>query len=183
MNPSSRQMTSFVTPWGLFEWIRILFELKNAHSEFQRYMEPVLADYHDKFYIPYLDDVINFIYQEGNQSEIVANMQKPKQAITLKPNQALSSKSVMWTELQKEALNMLIDALTSPPVMAYPEFDKPFALHTDASLEELGAVLYQRQDGIMHVIGYASKTLTPAEQNHNLHSGKLELLALKWAIL
>ena len=58
MQPNSRQLTSFVTPWGLFEWIRILFGLKNACSEFQRYMETVLADYCDDLCIPYLDDVI-----------------------------------------------------------------------------------------------------------------------------
>eukprot|EP00795_Rhopilema_esculentum_P017596 gene17596-9235_t len=56
--------------------------------------------------------------------------------------------------------------------MAYPEFDKPFVLHTDASQEGLGAVLYQRQDGIMRVIGYASRTITPAEQNYYLQPGK-----------
>ena len=32
------------------------------------------------------------------------------------------------------------------------------------------------------VISYASRTLTDAEKNYNLHSGKLEFLALKWAI-
>ena len=34
----------------------------------------------------------------------------------------------------------------------------------------------------IRVIGYGSRTLTPSEQNHNLHSGKLEFLALKWSI-
>lgn len=34
----------------------------------------------------------------------------------------------------------------------------------------------------MRVIGYGSRTLTPAEQNYHLHSGKLEFLALKWAV-
>ena len=37
-------------------------------------------------------------------------------------------------------------------------------------------------DGENKVIGYGSRTLTPAERNYNLHSGKLEFLALKWAI-
>ena len=66
--------------------------------------------------------------------------------------------------------------------MAYPEFKKPFVLHTDASQDGLGALLYQKQDGIMRVTGYASRTLTPAERNYYLHSRKLEFLALKWAI-
>ena len=33
--------------------------------------------------------------------------------------------------------------------MAYPDFNKPYILHTDASKERLGAVLYQEQDGTM----------------------------------
>ena len=41
--------------------------------------------------------------------------------------------------------------------MGYPDFEKPFELHTDASQEGLGAVLYQKQEGHMQVIGYASK--------------------------
>lgn len=32
------------------------------------------------------------------------------------------------------------------------------------------------------MIAYGSKSLTPAERNYHLHSGKLEFLALKWAI-
>ena len=31
-------------------------------------------------------------------------------------------------------------------------------------------------------VAYGSRTLTPAEKNYHLHSGKLEFLALKWAI-
>ena len=66
--------------------------------------------------------------------------------------------------------------------MAYPDFSQPFILHTDASEECLGSVLYQKLDGKMRVIGYASRTLNPAESKYHLHSGKLEFLALKWAI-
>ena len=58
----------------------------------------------------------------------------------------------------------------------------PFISHTDASEEGLGAILYQKQNGKMRVIGYASRTLNPAEQKYYLHSGKSEFLALKWAI-
>ena len=70
----------------------------------------------------------------------------------------------------------------SPPILGYPDFSKSFVLHTDASQEGLGAVLYQKQDGKIRVIGYGSRSLTKAEKNYYLHSGKLEFLALKWAV-
>ena len=76
----------------------------------------------------------------------------------------------------------LIDHLKSDVVIAYPDWDVPFFLTTDASNYGLGAVLYQKQNGKDRVISYASRTLTNAEKNYNLHSGKLEFLALKWAI-
>ena len=43
-------------------------------------------------------------------------------------------------------------------------------------------VLYQNQEGQLHVISYASRTLTTSEHNYNYHSGKVEFLVLKWAI-
>ena len=44
-----------------------------------------------------------------------------------------------------------------------------------------GAILYQKQDGKMRVIAYASRTLTPPKKNY-APAGKLEFLALKWVI-
>lgn len=89
---------------------------------------------------------------------------------------------IQWTDNHQKTLNSLIDKLIEPPLLGYPEMTQPFVLHTDASQEGLGAVLYQRQDGKMVVIGYGSRTLTPPEKNYHMHSGKLEFLALKWAI-
>ena len=100
-----------------------------------------------------------------------------------KGNHQLSSKTpVFWTDEHHSIVKTLIDQLISPPIMAYPNFFYPFVLHTDASESGLGAVLYQRQQGKLRVIAYGSRTLTPAEKNYHLHSGKLELLALKWSI-
>ena len=93
-----------------------------------------------------------------------------------------SNHPITWTTSHQSILNGLIDNLVQAPIMAYPDFEKPFVLHTDASNEGLGAVLYQVQDGKLRVIAYASRTLTPAEKKYHLHSGKLEFLALKWAI-
>ena len=82
----------------------------------------------------------------------------------------------------QEVVDDVIETLKSPNVMAYPDFDVPFILHCDASSYGVGAVLYQQQGEKMRVISFASRTLTPAEKNYNLHSGKLEFLALKWSI-
>ena len=102
---------------------------------------------------------------------------------TSKANNQLHSKSlVIWNQTHQHILSRLVEQLISPPIMAYPNLSDPFILHTDASEVELGAVLYQRQYGSLRVIAYGSRTLSPSEKNYFLHSGKLEFLALKWAI-
>ena len=67
------------------------------------------------------------------------------------------------------------------PVLAFTDYTKDFLLETDASKEELGAVLFQKQeDGWFHLVAYGSKALTMHEKNY--HSTKLEFLTLKWAV-
>ena len=67
------------------------------------------------------------------------------------------------------------------PVLAFADFKKPFLLETDASIEGLGAVLSQDQDGgHYHPVAYASCGLKGGELKY--HSSKLEFLAWKWAI-
>ena len=66
-------------------------------------------------------------------------------------------------------------------MLAYANYKKPFKLHTDASENGLGAVLYQKQgDGTDHVIAYASQTLSKSKRNYDAH--KLDFLALKWSV-
>ena len=86
----------------------------------------------------------------------------------------------IWGELQREAFNKLKLSLTSPPILSYPDYSKPFLLHTDASSDGLGAILYQNFDGTERVIAYASRGLSKSERNYPAH--KLEFLALKWAV-
>ena len=65
------------------------------------------------------------------------------------------------------AFRKLKEALTSAPVLVYPKFgpEHEFVLETDASYEGLGAVLSQLQnDGKMHPIAYASRSLDPHEK-------------------
>ena len=89
----------------------------------------------------------------------------------------------LWNDDCQQSFDKLKDLLTSAPILAYPDYNKPFLLETDASEEGLGAVLSQEQDGKVKVIAYASRGLRAGERNmDNYSSRKLELLALKWAV-
>ena len=88
---------------------------------------------------------------------------------------------VEWNEEHQEAFNKLKQLCSQTPILAYANYKKPFKLHTDASENGLGAVLYQRQDdGTNHVIAHASWTLSKSEKNYDAH--KLEFLAIKWSV-
>jgi hypothetical protein len=259
-----RHKTAFITPWGLYQWVRIPFGLTNAPAAFQRYMEGMVGEFRDKFAIPYLDDVIVYsgtfedhlcelrkVLQRCRERGLKLNLSKCdffksevkflgrivskdgyrmdddniKAAVALKhfvPKtvsdirhilgligyhrrhiQNFSSRAkplcdlltqmrdtaggkgrreveVTWTEECRLALDGLIDDITSPPILAYPDFSKEFILHTDASGHGLGGILYQKQEDQMRVIGYASRSLNKAESKY--HATKLEFLAFKWAV-
>jgi hypothetical protein len=63
----------------------------------------------------------------------------------------------IWTEACETAFQLLKKALMTAPVLALPDFSKPFVVETDASDTSIGAVL--QQDG--HPIAYVSKALGP----------------------
>ncbi|KAJ9516475.1 hypothetical protein QJQ45_011175 [Haematococcus lacustris] len=75
-----------------------------------------------------------------------------------------------------KAFNGLKDALCSAPVLALPDFTKPFVVCTDASLVGTGAVLLQEG----RPIAYTSKKLSPPETRYS--TGDQELLAIIRAV-
>ena len=80
-----------------------------------------------------------------------------------------------------KAFDRLKAACLQAPILAFPDFNKPFLLETDASRRGLGAVLSQKQaDGRYHPIAYASHVMNETEQRY--HSNKQEFLTLKWAV-
>ena len=85
-----------------------------------------------------------------------------------------------WDKDKQSAFDQLKKLCCSAPVLAFANYSKPFILHTDASGDGLGAVLYQEQDGSERPLAYASRSLNKAERNYPAH--KLEFLALKWAV-
>ena len=61
-----------------------------------------------------------------------------------------------------QALNQLKDMATNHPTLKYFDPLKPTKISVDASSKGMGAVLLQED----HPIAYASKSLTPAQQNY-----------------
>ena len=72
----------------------------------------------------------------------------------------------IWGNEQQKAFEDLKNKLISAPILAYPRFNLPFKLHTDASLTAIGGVLSQIIDGQERVIHYGSRSLNPAKQNY-----------------
>lgn len=62
-----------------------------------------------------------------------------------------------WTPQHEESFQALKGALTSAPVLALPNFSKPFVVKTDASDQGIGAILMQNQ----HPIAFLSQALGP----------------------
>jgi cleavage and polyadenylation specificity factor subunit 1 len=56
MNEEDIQKTAIITPFGLFEFLRMTFGLRNAGNIFQRQMDRILSSL--DFVFAYLDDVI-----------------------------------------------------------------------------------------------------------------------------
>ena len=53
LDPGSRPLAAFITPWGLYEWVRVPFGLCNAPAKFKRNMENYLLDVRDEFAFPH----------------------------------------------------------------------------------------------------------------------------------
>ncbi len=105
----------------------------------------------------------------------------PSFADTAQPlYQAAESNPFTWTPEAEEAFKQLKLALTSSPILAYPDPDADFILDTDASNLGIGAVLSQIQDGVERVVAYFSQVLSRPERNYCVT--RRELLAAVKAI-
>lgn len=70
---------------------------------------------------------------------------------------ALKKDSITWSEAHQQAFNNIKEVMSAPPVLALPDFSKPFILEADASGTGIGAVLMQNG----RPISFLSKTLGP----------------------
>ena len=93
-------------------------------------------------------------------------------ATIAKPLHRLTEKTAQfeWTAECHEAVQTLRQRLCSAPILAFPNFSKPFILDTDASNTGIGGVLSQLDEtGSKQVIAYASQ-ITLAKLNEDTAS-------------
>jgi hypothetical protein len=77
-----------------------------------------------------------------------------------------------WVQKCEDAFHTLRQHLTTTPVLAQPENNKPFDVYCDASGTGLGCVLMQDN----RVIAYASRALKSHEQNYSTHDLELAVV-------
>lgn len=108
----------------------------------------------------------------------------PNYAETAKPLTDLTRKTaqnvIVWTEQHERAFSVLKQKLSSAPILQAPDLRKDFVLRTDASDKSIGAVLLQEDNGNLHPVSYASRTLSPRETKYS--TVERECLALIWAV-
>ena len=74
----------------------------------------------------------------------------------------------VWTKKCTEAYSYLKRALTSEPILMFPDFQKQFTLSTDASSNGLAYILEQKdRNGIRKPVCYGGRTLKGAEKNYS----------------
>lgn len=80
----------------------------------------------------------------------------------------------------KRSFDILKKILTSNDVLAFPNFENPFILTTDASDKAIGAVLSQQFHDGERPITFISRTLSKPEENYA--TNEKEMLAVVWAL-
>ena len=107
----------------------------------------------------------------------------PNFSVIAAPLSKLTKKNAQfeWSKDCEVSFKRLKHALMTAPVLAYPRFGpgNTFILETDASTLGLGAAQPQ-QDGSIHPVAYASRSLDKHEKNYGI--SELETLGLVWAV-
>src|SRR5712672_2563616 len=94
-----------------------------------------------------------------------------------------------WDEPQKQAFEKLKTLMCQQPVLAQPNYKRPFVVHTDTSAYGVGAILLQEGESTeanatqkpkLHPLAYYSASFIQAERNYDIY--ERELLAVVKAL-
>merc|ERR1712016_45423 len=98
----------------------------------------------------------------------------PRRSEVLAPLASLTSKNAKWkwTDVHTKAFNDIKKIVSRDVLLAYPDFNETFDIHTDASKVQLGAVISQNGKPI----AFYSRKLNPAQTRYT--TTERELLAI-----
>jgi RNase H-like domain found in reverse transcriptase/Reverse transcriptase (RNA-dependent DNA polymerase)/Integrase zinc binding domain/Integrase core domain/Aspartyl protease len=105
-----------------------------------------------------------------------ANLTAPISDLTSKT----FKKKFEWTPKAEEAFRNLKSALVTDAILIFPDYSKPFRVHTDASDLAAGAVLTQYKDELERPVVFYSKKFNSAQKNYS--TTERECLAVVWAV-
>lgn len=89
--------------------------------------------------------------------------------------------SFNWGDEQQKALDKVKEILSTEPVLAFPDYTKPFHIFTDASLVGQGGALMQKgENNLFRAICYCSRTLSASERKWP--AVQVELSAIVFAL-
>jgi dUTPase len=93
-------LTAFITPFGLYEWVRMPFGLKQAGAVYSRYVSLVLRDLGEKSVVHYLDDVLGHTEDEEQHLDLLRQLLKAHHEAGLR----LNAKKTFLFQLELEFL-------------------------------------------------------------------------------
>jgi hypothetical protein len=99
----------------------------------------------------------------------------PRRSEILAPLTCLTSKDVpfQWTDVKQQAFDKMKAIVCPKVLLSYPDFNKPFHIHTDAShYQLLGAVISQDKS----LIAFYSRKLQPAQVRYTTTERELLLI-------
>ena len=76
-------------------------------------------------------------------------------------------KNCTWDTKSLKQFADLKQALVTAPILAFPNFSLPFYIQTDASQNEVGGVLLQKEDKLFKPISFASRKLSDTEKRYS----------------
>lgn len=117
---------------------------------------------------------IAFVGFFRNHIEHFAEIAEPLFKILRKPT------IFLWSEDAEASFVALKRCVINPPVLKFPDFNRQFLIHCDASQYALGALLSQSYENGEHPVHFASKTLNAAQRRLSVF--EREFMAIIFAL-
>ncbi|KAI9551000.1 hypothetical protein GHT06_005556 [Daphnia sinensis] len=208
--PEDQEKTAFITPDGLYSFVRLPFGLNCAPASFQRVMDKVLAGLKWNMCLVYLDDILIFgktfdehlarldmVLKALERANLTLNVDKCifgasvvshlGHVINAEGIHPESEKVRALTEMPVKNLKSLRAFLGLAMLCGIGRINKKrqrkkssVTVQTDASQIGLGAVLSQDSGNGQRPVAFISRKLTDTETRY--HANELECLAVVWAL-